>query len=182
MGQGEKTRALAGYVNFTEVIFRLGAVVSWCNFYYRSHFNHKEKNILAVRSVLLTGELYSLKGDGCLSSFIAKGNMRKRDYFSLGTKWYLSGENVHFIWTGPQMIYPFERQIKPNETQTFCRSLTDCSMCFLFSSRFLLESKSEPWDSWEESRDWLKLSNRSVTSKPKVKTRWLSDPWTAQFW
>lgn len=106
----------------------------------------------------------------------------ERRLFSLGTKWYLSGENVHFIWTGPQMSYPFERQIKPNETQTFCRSLTDCSMCFLFSSRFLLESKSEPWDSWEESRDWLKLSNRSVTSKPKVKTRWLSDPWTAQFW
>lgn len=28
VGQGEKTRALAGYVNFTEVIFSLGAVVS----------------------------------------------------------------------------------------------------------------------------------------------------------
>lgn len=85
VGQGEKTRALAGYVNFTEVIFSLGAVVSWCKFYYRSHFNHKEKisSLFANTSVLLTGDLYSLKGDGCLSSFIAKGNIRKRDYFLL---------------------------------------------------------------------------------------------------
>ena len=29
-----------------------------------------------------------------------------------------------------------------NETkQTFCLSFTDCSMCFLFSSRFRLKSK-----------------------------------------